>query len=56
MNERFAQAQTEREQAKQANGPSREESALLRGELEALRMQNTALLETLKPKQQQASN
>jgi chromosome segregation ATPase len=49
MGERLAQAQAEREQAMQAASATREESALIRGELEALRVQNAALLNTLKP-------
>ena len=51
LNERLTQAQTEREQALQAASATREDAAGLRGELEALRVQNAALLETLKPKQ-----
>ncbi|WML92517.1 DNA-binding protein (plasmid) [Thiothrix lacustris] len=51
LNERLTQAQTEREQAQQAASSTREDAAGLRGELEALRVQNAALLETLKPKQ-----
>ena len=49
LNERLTQAQTEREQALQAAGATREEAAGMRGELEALRVQNAALLATLAP-------
>jgi colicin import membrane protein len=49
MGERLAAAQTEREQAMQAASATREDAAWMRGELEALRVQNTALLNTLKP-------
>ena len=49
LNERFAQAQTEREQALQAASATREDAAGMRGELEALRVQNAALLATLAP-------
>ena len=49
MGERLTQAQTEREQALQAAGATREEAAGMRGELEALRVQNAALLDALKP-------
>lgn len=49
MGERLATAQTEREQALQAAGATREEAAGMRGELEALRVQNAALLDALKP-------
>jgi hypothetical protein len=49
MGERLAMAQTEREQALQAASATREEAAGMRGELEALRGQNTALLATLAP-------
>ena len=49
LNERLTQAQTEREQALQAAGTTREEAAGMRGELEALRVQNAALLATLAP-------
>ena len=49
LNERLTQAQTEREQALQAAGATREEAAGMRGELEALRVQNAALLATLTP-------
>jgi len=49
MGERLTQAQTEREQALQAAGTTREEAAGMRGELEALRVQNAALLATLAP-------
>ena len=49
MGERLTTAQTEREQALQAASVTREEAAGMRGELEALRVQNAALLNTLKP-------
>ena len=49
MGERLATAQTEREQALQAASATREEAAGMRGELEALRVQNAALLAALKP-------
>ncbi|OQX11013.1 MAG: hypothetical protein BWK73_18680 [Thiothrix lacustris] len=49
MGERLAMAQTEREQAMQAASATREDAAGMRGELEALRVQNTALLDALKP-------
>ena len=49
MGTRLNQAQAEREQALQAEGQSREAAAGMRGELEALRVQNAALLATLKP-------
>ncbi len=49
MGERLIQAQTEREQALQAASATREEAAGLRGELEALRVQNAALLAIMKP-------
>ncbi|UJS23525.1 DNA-binding protein [Thiothrix winogradskyi] len=48
MNERLTQAQAEREQALQAARATREDAAGLRGELEALRVQNAALLGALK--------
>lgn len=51
LNERFAQAQMEREQALQAASATREDAAGMQGELDALRVQNAALLETLKPQQ-----
>jgi chromosome segregation ATPase len=51
MGERLATAQTEREQAMQAASATREDAAGMRGELEALRVQNAALLEALKPTQ-----
>jgi chromosome segregation ATPase len=49
MQERLTTAQMEREQALQAAGATREEAAGMRGELEALRVQNAALLATLAP-------
>ena len=49
MGERLTTAQTEREQALQAASATREDAAGMRGELEALRVQNVALLNTLKP-------
>lgn len=49
MQERLTTAQMEREQALQAAGATREEAAGMRGELEALRVQNAALLNALKP-------
>jgi len=49
VNERLTQAQTEREQAQQAASVTREDAAEMRGELEALRVQNAALLATLAP-------
>ena len=49
MGERLTKAQTEREQALQAASATREDAAGMRGELEALRGQNAALLNTLKP-------
>lgn len=49
LNERLTQAQAEREQALQAASATREDAAEMRGELEALRVQNAALLNTLKP-------
>ena len=49
MGERLTTAQTEREQALQAASATREDAAGMRGELEALRVQNAALLNTLKP-------
>jgi len=49
LNERLTQAQAEREQALQAASTTREDAAGLRGELEALRVQNAALLATLTP-------
>ena len=49
LNERLTQAQTEREQAQQAASVTREDAAGMRGELEALRVQNAALLATLAP-------
>ena len=49
LNERLTQAQAEREQALQAASTTRELAAGMRGELEALRAQNAALLHTLKP-------
>jgi chromosome segregation ATPase len=49
MGERLIQAQAEREQAQQAASVTREDAAGMRGELEALRGQNTALLATLAP-------
>ena len=49
LNERLTQAQMEREQTLQAAGTTREEAAGMRGELEALRVQNAALLATLAP-------
>lgn len=49
LNERLIQAQTEREQAQQTASVSREDAAGMRGELEALRTQNAALLASLKP-------
>ncbi len=49
MGERLTQAQTEREQALQATSATREDAAGMRGELEALRVQNAALLATLAP-------
>ena len=49
LNERLTQAQAEREQALQAASATREDAAGMRGELEALRVQNAALLATLSP-------
>ena len=49
LNELLTQAQTEREQAQQAASVTREDAAGMRGELEALRVQNAALLATLAP-------
>ena len=49
LNERLTQAQTEREQTQQAASVTREDAAGMRGELEALRVQNAALLATLAP-------
>ncbi|QQZ31089.1 KfrA (plasmid) [Thiothrix subterranea] len=49
MGERLTTAQAEREQALQAASATREDAAGMRGELEALRVQNAALLNTLKP-------
>ena len=49
MGERLTQAQAEREQALQAASATREDAAGMRGELEALRVQNAALLATLTP-------
>lgn len=49
MGERLTQAQTERGQALQAASATREDAAGLRGELEALLVQNAALLATLSP-------
>ena len=49
MGERLTTAQMEREQALQAASATREDAAGMRGELEALRGQNAALLNTLKP-------
>lgn len=49
IGERLTTAQTEREQALQAASVTREDAALIRGELEALRTQNAALLEALAP-------
>jgi chromosome segregation ATPase len=47
--QRLTTAQTEREQALQAAGATREDAAGMRGELEALRVQNAGLLNALKP-------
>jgi chromosome segregation ATPase len=47
--QRLTQAQAEREQALQAASATREDAAGMRGELEALRVQNAALLATLTP-------
>ena len=47
IGERLTQAQTDKEQAQQAASASRETAAQLRGELEALRTQNAALLASL---------
>lgn len=47
MSERLTTAQMEREQALQAAGATREDAAGMRGELEALRVQNAALLTSL---------
>jgi len=49
MQERLTTAQMEREQALQAASATREDAAGMRGELEALRVQNAALLNALKP-------
>lgn len=49
VQERLTTAQAERDQAQQAEGKSRESAAKMRGELEALRVQNAALLATLAP-------
>jgi chromosome segregation ATPase len=49
MGERLSQAQTEREQALQAASAAREDAAGMRGELEAMRVQNAALLATIAP-------
>lgn len=49
LGERLDKAQTDKEQAQQAASQNREETAQLRGELEALRTQNTALLASLTP-------
>ena len=49
MQERLTTAQMEREQALQAASATREDAAGMRGELEALRVQNAALLATLAP-------
>ena len=49
MGERLAMAHAERAQALQAASATREDAAGMRGELEALRVQNVALLNTLKP-------
>lgn len=49
MGERLTQAQAKREQALQAASATREDAAGMRGELEALRVQNAALLATLAP-------
>ena len=49
LGERLTQAEAERGQAQQAASTAREEAARLRGELEAIRVQNAALLEALKP-------
>ena len=49
LNERLTKDQVEREQALQAASTTRELAAGMRGELEALRAQNAALLHTLKP-------
>lgn len=49
LGERLDKAQAEKEQALQAASTSREDAAGLRGELEALRVQNAALLATLTP-------
>ena len=49
LGERLDKAQTEKEQAQQAASRSREDAAGLRGGLEALRVQNAALLAMVKP-------
>lgn len=49
LGELLDKAQTEKEQAQQAASASREEAAQMRGELEALRTQNAALLAMVKP-------
>lgn len=49
LGERLDKTQTEKEQAQQAGSQSREEAAKMRGELEALRTQNAALLAAVKP-------
>ena len=49
LGERLDKAQTEKEQAQQAASRSREDAAVLRGGLEALRVQNAALLAMVKP-------
>ena len=46
---RLTQAEAEGGQAQQAASTAREEAARLRGELEAIRVQNTALMEAFKP-------
>lgn len=49
LGERLDKAQIEKEQAQQAGSQSREEAAQMRGELEALRTQNAALLASITP-------
>ena len=55
LGEHLDKAQTEKEQAQQAASTSRETAAQMRGELEALRVQNAALLAAVKPQPPAAS-
>ena len=55
LGERLDKAQSEKEQAQQAASTSRETAAQMRGELEALRVQNAALLAAVKPQPPAAS-